>query len=80
MEDRADNLMANDSQGPERIYDAELAVTDDGEFLSVRTNTIDDYGAYFMFAITGNTNAMAQVTGPVHHRERRDGHQGGADQ
>ena len=64
MEDRADNLMANDSQGPERIYDAELAVTDDGEFLSVRTNTIDDYGAYFMFAITGNTNAMAQVTGP----------------
>jgi len=64
MEDRADNLMANDSQGPERVYDAELALTDEGEFLSVRLNVVDDYGAYFMFAITGNTNMMAQITGP----------------
>ncbi|MBX5457041.1 MAG: xanthine dehydrogenase family protein [Thermogemmatispora sp.] len=64
MEDRLDNLMANDSQGPERIYDAELAVTNDGKFLSLRLQTIDDYGAYFIFAITGNTNMMAQITGP----------------
>jgi hypothetical protein len=64
MEDRLDNLMANDSQGPERIYDAELAVTKDGQFLSLRLRTIDDYGAYFIFAITGNTNLMAQITGP----------------
>ncbi len=64
MEDRADNLTANDSQGPERLYDAELAVTDEGEFLSVRLDAVDDYGAYFMFAITGNTNLMAQITGP----------------
>ncbi|GER83751.1 MAG: xanthine dehydrogenase family protein [Thermogemmatispora sp.] len=64
MEDRLDNLMANDSQGPERIYDAELAVTKDGQFLSLRLRTIDDYGAYFIFAITGNTNMMAQITGP----------------
>jgi CO/xanthine dehydrogenase Mo-binding subunit len=64
MEDRADNLMANDSQAPERTYDAELAVTDDGDFLSLRLHTVDDYGAYFMFAITANTNMMAQITGP----------------
>jgi len=64
MEDRADNLMANDSQAPDRIYDAELAVSEEGEFLSLRLHTIDDYGAYFMFAITGNTNMMAQITGP----------------
>jgi CO/xanthine dehydrogenase Mo-binding subunit len=64
MEDRADNLMANDSQGPDRTYDAELAVTEEGEFLSLRLRTVDDYGAYFMFAITGNTNMMAQITGP----------------
>jgi carbon-monoxide dehydrogenase large subunit len=64
MEDRVDNLTANDSQGPERIYDAELAVTKDGKFLSLRLHTIDDYGAYFIFAITGNTNMMAQITGP----------------
>ena len=64
MEDRADNLTANDSHAPERVYDAELAVTDEGRFISVRLHTVDDYGAYFMFAITGNTNMMAQLTGP----------------
>lgn len=64
MEDRADNMTANDSQGPDRVYDAELALTDEGEFLSVRMHTVDDYGAYFMFAITANTNMMSQITGP----------------
>jgi len=64
MEDRIDNLAANDSQGPDRIYDAELAVTNDGKFLSMRLYTIDDYGAYFVFAITGNTNMMSQISGP----------------
>ena len=64
MEDRMDNLMANDSQGPDRIYDAQLAMTKEGKFLSLRLATIDDYGAYFIFAITGNTNMMAQITGP----------------
>ena len=28
------------------------------------TTSIDDYGAYFIFAVAGNTNAMAQTTGP----------------
>lgn len=64
MEDRIDNMTANDSQAPDRIYDGELAVTNDGKFLSLRLHTIDDYGAYFLFAITGNTNMMAQITGP----------------
>ncbi len=64
MEDRIDNLTANDSQAPDRLYDAELAVTNDGKFLSLRLHTIDDYGAYFMFAITGNTNMMSQISGP----------------
>jgi CO/xanthine dehydrogenase Mo-binding subunit len=64
MEDRIDNLAANDSQAPDRIYDAELGVTNDGKFLSLRLQTIDDYGAYFVFAITGNTNMMSQISGP----------------
>jgi len=64
MEDRIDNLTANDSQAPDRIYDAELAMTNDGKFLSLRLHTIDDYGAYFVFAITGNTNMMSQISGP----------------
>src|SRR5947209_2739 len=55
MEDRIDNLAANDSQAPDRIYDAQLGVTNDGKFLGLRLYTIDDYGAYFVFAITGNT-------------------------
>jgi len=64
MEDRIDNLTANDSQGPDRIYDAQLAIKNDGTLLSLRLHTIDDYGAYFIFAITGNTNMMSQITGP----------------
>jgi CO/xanthine dehydrogenase Mo-binding subunit len=64
MEDRIDNLTANDSQAPDRIYDAELAVSKEGKFLSLRLHAIDDYGAYFVFAITGNTNMMSQISGP----------------
>ena len=64
MEDRIDNLAANDSQAPDRIYDAELAVSKEGKFLSLRLHAIDDYGAYFVFAITGNTNMMSQISGP----------------
>lgn len=64
MEDRADNLLANDAQGPDRVYDAELAINDDGEMLSLRLHTVDDYGAYFMLAVAGNTNMMSQVVGP----------------
>jgi CO/xanthine dehydrogenase Mo-binding subunit len=64
MEDRSDNLTANDSHAPDRLYDAQLAVTNDGKFLSLRLHAIDDYGAYFMFAIAGHTNMMSQITGP----------------
>jgi CO/xanthine dehydrogenase Mo-binding subunit len=73
MEDRVDNLTANDSTGPDRVYDAELAMMDDGTFVSLRLHTVDDYGAYFMFAITGNTNMMAQITGPYRIRSAETG-------
>src|SRR5437588_8419994 len=64
MEDRIDNLAANDAQAADRIYDAELAVSRDGKFLSLRLHAIDDYGDYFVLAITGNTNMMSQISGP----------------
>ena len=64
MEDRADNLLANDSQAPDRWYEAALAIDADGRFTSVKYDVVDDYGAYFTFAVAGNTNAMAQSTGP----------------
>src|SRR5438105_13721268 len=64
MEDRIDILAANESQAADRIYDAALAATKEGKFLSLRLHAIDDYGDYFVFAITGNTNMMSQISGP----------------
>jgi CO/xanthine dehydrogenase Mo-binding subunit len=64
MEDRVDNLAANDNVGPDRLYDAALAVTGDGEFLSLDLDIVDDYGAYFQFAHGQHGNALSQPTGP----------------
>jgi CO/xanthine dehydrogenase Mo-binding subunit len=64
MEDRVDNLAANDNVGPDRVYDAGLAMTGDGEFLGLRLEIIDDYGAYFQFAHGQHGNALSQPTGP----------------
>jgi CO/xanthine dehydrogenase Mo-binding subunit len=64
MEDRLDNLAANDNVGPDRYYDAELAVADDGEFLGLRLKVVDDFGAYFQFSVGPHGNAVSQPTGP----------------
>jgi CO/xanthine dehydrogenase Mo-binding subunit len=64
VEDRVDNLAANDNVGPDRFYDAELAVAADGTFLGLRLNIVDDYGAYFQFAHGQHGNALSQPTGP----------------
>ncbi|WP_281690259.1 xanthine dehydrogenase family protein molybdopterin-binding subunit [Pseudonocardia thermophila] len=68
MEDRADNLLASDAQGPERQHVAELALDADGTFRSLRIRLLDDYGAYFMLAIAGNTNPLSQIVGPYRIR------------
>jgi CO/xanthine dehydrogenase Mo-binding subunit len=64
VEDRVDNLLACDNVGPDRIYEAELAVTNDGEFLGLKLDIVDDYGAYFRFAHGPHGNALAQPVGP----------------
>lgn len=64
VEDRVDNLAANDNLGPDRAYDAELAVSGDGEFLGLRLHVVDDYGAYFRFAHGQHGNALSQPVGP----------------
>ena len=64
VEDRVDNLAANDNVGPDRFYDAELALDADGTFLGLRLNIVDDYGAYFQFAHGQHGNALSQPTGP----------------
>src|SRR5262245_45377100 len=64
MEDRVDNLLASENLACDRFYDAELAVTRDGIFKSIRVRVLDDYGAYFQFGHGTHGNALAQVTGP----------------
>ncbi|GLZ53514.1 xanthine dehydrogenase family protein molybdopterin-binding subunit [Actinomycetospora sp. NBRC 106378] len=64
LEDRLENIAANDNVGCDRIYDGELAITDDGEFLSLKLHCIDDYGAYFQFGPGQHGCALAQPVGP----------------
>jgi CO/xanthine dehydrogenase Mo-binding subunit len=64
MEDRADNIAANDNVGPDRIYEGRLAVSADGELLGLKLAIVDDYGAYFQFAHGQHGNALSQPTGP----------------
>jgi carbon-monoxide dehydrogenase large subunit len=64
MEDRLDNLVACENLASDRYYDAELAVTTDGVFKSLRVRVVDDYGAYFQFGHGTHGNALAQATGP----------------
>ena len=64
LEDRLEHFMNSDAHGPDRRYDAELALKSDGTMLSLRFKVIDDYGAYLHFGVGTNGNPMAQVTGP----------------
>ena len=63
IEDRLDHMLATDSAGPDRWYDAALALTGDGEFLGIGIDVVDDYGAYFHFSLVTHTNALAQPVG-----------------
>ena len=64
IEDRLEHFTNSDSHGSDRLYDAELAVMEDGTFRSLRFTVLDDYGAYLQFGVGTHGNAMAQVTGP----------------
>ena len=64
IEDRVDNLSSSDNVGPDREYEAELAVSNEGDFLGLRLKILDDYGAYFRFAHGPHGNALAQPVGP----------------
>jgi CO/xanthine dehydrogenase Mo-binding subunit len=64
IEDRLEHFTNSDSHGSDRLYDAELALAQDGTMLSLRFKVLDDYGAYLQFGVGTHGNAMAQVTGP----------------
>jgi 2-furoyl-CoA dehydrogenase large subunit len=46
VEDRLENMRGGDMQGPDRIFDIQLAFDGDGVISSMRMRAIDDIGAY----------------------------------
>ena len=46
VEDRLENMRGGDMQGPERIFDVELAFDGDGRVRSMRMRALDNIGAY----------------------------------
>jgi CO/xanthine dehydrogenase Mo-binding subunit len=64
VEDRLENITNSDSHGPDRWYEAELALKNDGTISSMRVAVTEDYGAYFGRGTSHHSNALAQVVGP----------------
>jgi len=64
IEDRLEHFLNSDGHGPDRYYDAELALRRDGTMLALRFKVVDDYGAYLHFSVGTNGNPLAQVVGP----------------
>jgi CO/xanthine dehydrogenase Mo-binding subunit len=64
VEDRLDHVTNGDHHASDRYYDVALAVSEDGRFLSLKTDVVDDYGAYIYLGVGTHGNALAQVTGP----------------
>lgn len=62
-EDRLDHITNGDQHASDRYYDVELAITKDGIFRSLKTDVLDDYGAYCFLGVGTHGNAMAQLTG-----------------
>ncbi|WP_342726313.1 xanthine dehydrogenase family protein molybdopterin-binding subunit [Bradyrhizobium sp. B097] len=46
IEDRLENMRAGDAHGPERIFDVEVAFSDDGLVKSMKMHALDNVGAY----------------------------------
>src|SRR5579864_696113 len=46
MEDRLDNMRGGDAQGPDRIFDMEVAFTKDGIIRALKIRALDDCGAH----------------------------------
>ncbi|MEM7465875.1 MAG: xanthine dehydrogenase family protein molybdopterin-binding subunit [Pseudomonadota bacterium] len=64
VEDRFDNISNCDHHGSDRLYDAALAFSDNGELLGLQIDVVDDYGAYLQYGVGTHANALSQVVGP----------------
>jgi CO/xanthine dehydrogenase Mo-binding subunit len=68
LDDRLEHVQAGDNTASDRHYDCALAVSADGELLSLAVEVVDDYGAYFNLGPVHHANAMATPTGPYRIR------------
>ena len=64
LEDRVENLLNADCDGPDREYDVEMALMNDGTIRSMRIFVADDFGAYFQRGTGHHGNALSQLQGP----------------
>lgn len=46
IEDRSENMHGGDFHGPDRLFEVELAYTDQGDITHIRIDVLDDEGAY----------------------------------
>ncbi len=64
IEDRLEHMSNGNQHASDRIYDAALAIDEDGNFTGIRLSVMDDYGAYFLMHTGSHGNALSQATGP----------------
>lgn len=64
IEDRAENMHGGDFHGPDRIFEAELAVRADGTFTGLRIAVTDDEGAYPGRSPLQLAKPIGAITGP----------------
>jgi 2-furoyl-CoA dehydrogenase large subunit len=66
IEDRLENMRAGDAQGPERIFDVDLAFNSDGVIKSMKMRALDNAGAYAGRAPFQLGKPIGAVVGPYH--------------
>jgi 2-furoyl-CoA dehydrogenase large subunit len=66
IEDRLENMRAGDAQGPERIFDVDLAFSNDGVIKSMKMRALDNAGAYAGRAPFQLGKPIGAIVGPYH--------------
>jgi CO/xanthine dehydrogenase Mo-binding subunit len=64
MDDRLEHVQSSDNTANDRWYDAALALSADGELVSLDLAVVEDLGAYFNLGPVHHGNALATPTGP----------------
>ncbi|HXM84304.1 MAG TPA: xanthine dehydrogenase family protein molybdopterin-binding subunit, partial [Stellaceae bacterium] len=64
IEDRLDNMRGGDAQGPDRIFDVEMAFDGDGIVRAMKMRALDDVGAYAGRAPLQLGKPIGAIVGP----------------